>query len=138
MTVGGRALTSLSISRPPKNEVMVLFVLKFIERFGGPDRPRSSSAAHRCPRRSQGHLAARRTPRQRRPPNLSINFSTTDTFLPEAPIFRGLSQFWHLIIFHLPLFTDVFGRRTSWSLAVRLRGARTVSISVGKTRDVTI
>ena len=40
------------------------------------------------------------------------NFVATDTFLPEAPIFRGLSQFWHLVIFHLPLFTDVFGRST--------------------------
>ena len=43
------------------------------------------------------------------PPNLSINFSTTDTFLPEAPFSELFSQFWHLITSHLPLFTDDFG-----------------------------
>ena len=45
-------------------------------------------------------------------PNLHKNFDATDTFLPEALIFRGLSQFWHSIIIHLPVFTDVFGRQT--------------------------
>ena len=49
-------------------------------------------------------------------PNLHKNFDATDTFLPEAPIFRGLSQFWHLVIFHLSLFTDIFGRQTEENL----------------------